>query len=411
MYGTIHSIGSETINNMLTTLWPLDTCFDSLAAAGAGDNETPAYQTGDPTLQAPANQLSCHNGAVNVDYDSIDATATQIDDPLATASNPPPNPLSASTNITCPGQPANVVTSTPAGGFTSLQPGDYQVPVEITGSAVFNDCPGGYTGLYRFEQGLWINPQAAGDTVTGTNVVIGTENPYPMAGNVPGSIDATTGAFVASGSGNGAPCLPSSTQTSVASGNGAAMDETSANQCGGTTDDGVIGYFDNRTTTPDTSETGTGNNFSAIIGGVGGTSVTLTGPTNGVYAGDNGQPGLVIYQDPTVQANTGFDAEAGDAADVQINGVVYNNSLTNYGANAPEDFWDGTGGGIPFYAGGTLQAGYGTGWSAGPTPSAGSVTLNGTAIVDDFNTDGGTDIYIIGQPYTLAGAGPLSLIG
>jgi hypothetical protein len=232
-----------------------------------------------------------------------------------------------------------------------------------------------------------------------------------MAGNVPGSIDATTGAFVASGSGNGAPCLPSSTQTSVASGNGAAMDETSANQCGGTTDDGVIGYFDNRTTTPDTSETGTGNNFSAIIGGVGGTSVTLTGPTNGVYAGDNGQPGLVIYQDPTVQANTGFDAEAGDAADVQINGVVYNNSLTNYGANAPEDFWDGTGGGIPFYAGGTLQAGYGTGWSAGPTPSAGSVTLNGTAIVDDFNTDGGTDIYIIGQPYTLAGAGPLSLIG
>jgi len=51
------------------------------------------------------------------------------------------------------------------------------------------------------------------------------------------------------------------------------------------------------------------------------------------------------------------------------------------------------------------------GWSAGPTPSAGSVTLNGTPSWTTSTPDGGTDIYIIGQPYTLAGAGPLSLIG
>jgi hypothetical protein len=199
--------------------------------------------------------------------------------------------------------------------------------------------------------------------------------------------------------------------TSAASGNGTPMAETSGNQCGGTTDDGVIGYFDNATTTPDTSETGTGSNFSAIIGGVTGTSVTLTGPTDGIYAGDNGGPGLVLYQDPTVQANDGFDAEAGDAADIQINGVVYNNSLTDYGADAPQDFWDGTGGGIPFYAGGTLQAGYGTGWIDGPVQSSGSVTLVGTAVTDDFDTGGSTDMTIIEKPYMLPSAGRRRALG
>ena len=49
--------------------------------------------------------------------------------------------------------------------------------------------------------------------------------------------------------------------------------------------------------------------------------------------------------------------------------------------------------------------------STGPTPSTGSVTLNGTAIVDDFNTDGNTDITILGQPYKVPGGGSLSLIG
>ena len=119
----------------------------------------------------------------------------------------------------------------------------------------------------------------------------------------------------------------------------------------------------------------------------------------------------MLYQDPNTQANYGFDAQAGDGADITINGVVYNASLSNYGADAPLDYWDGTGGGIPFYAGGTLQAGFGAGWSPGPTASTGSVTLTGTAIVDDFNTDGGTQITILGKPYSLPGDSTLSLIG
>jgi hypothetical protein len=155
---------------------------------------------------------------------------------------------------------------------------------------------------------------------------------------------------------------------------------------------------------------GTGDNDSLIIGGVSGAKVTLTGPTTGAFGSTTG-PGVVLYQDSGVPANFGFDAEAGDSADIVLNGVVYNASLGDYGASAPQDYWDGQLGGIPFYNGGTLQTGYGTGWSNGPTPSGGSVTLTGTAIVDDFNTDGATSILIVGVPYSLPGAASLSLVG
>lgn len=202
--------------------------------------------------------------------------------------------------------------------------------------------------------------------------------------------------------------------TSGPSGHGTPEAETSSSACGGTNPvtDGVIAYGDS-SFVPDTSMSGTGNNFSAIIGGQPGSSVTLTGPTTGAYAGTNGKPGIVLYQDPGTQANYGFDAESGDAAKIQISGVVYNASLANYGASAPLDYWDGVGGGIPFYAGGTLQAGFGAGWATGqgPAESAGSVELDGTAIVDDFNTDGATDITILGEPYTIPGLSTLSLIG
>ncbi len=199
-------------------------------------------------------------------------------------------------------------------------------------------------------------------------------------------------------------------------GAGVQVHETSATACGGTspTTYGVLAYHDSPvSSTPDASMTGTGNNFSVIIGGGVGAHVNLTGPTTGPYAGVDGSPGIVMYQDPCTQANFGFDAEAGDAAAINITGVVYNASLANYGANAPQDYWDGVGGGIPFYAGGTLQTGFGAGWTSatGPTPSTGSLTINGTAIVDDFNTDGNTNITILGQPYNVPGSSSLSFIG
>ncbi len=408
VYGTIHS-NNGTANGQPE--WPLDNCFQpNIEGFGNPPPPTsPLYQPGDPATGVPGVQMNCqeHGGSVNVDFNNIDPTNIQIDDPLQ-STGAPPNPLNPLTNIACPGSTLQTPTlplPVDANGVTQLTPGEYTMPVEITGSANFQDCPGGYTGIYRFDHGLWINPQGATDKVTGNDVVIATQNPYPMAGNVPD----VGGVF---GTGNGAPCLPSTTITSGPSGNGTPMAETSGNVCSGTTPptNGVIGYGDS-TFVPDAAETGTGNNFSVIIGGVPGSSVNLTGPVNSAYGGTDGNPGLVLYQDPNTQANYGFDAEAGDGAAIAIDGVVYNASLSGYGANAPLDYWDGTGGGIPFYAGGTLQAGFGAGWSPGPAQSTGSVTLTGTAIVDDFNTDGGTQITILGKPYSLPGDSTLSLIG
>jgi hypothetical protein len=415
VYGTIHS-SNGTYNG--DSLWPLDGCFRP-EVLGNGDPPSSSqvqYSAGDPNgagSTPPSQQMSCNanGGSVIVDFDNIDPTNSQINDPLQ-ASGAPPDPLNSGTDIACPGSSTATYSTLPAAtnGVVDLEPGIYTSPVAVTGNANFEACANGYPGIYRFTQGLWIDP-GAGDSVTGTNVVIGTQNPYPLAGNVPGSLSGTT--FTATGAGNGAPCLPSGTMSSAPSGGGTPAAETdSSAPCSGTspTTYGVVAYHD-APVSQDTSMSGTGNNFSLIVGGASGSSVSFTGPTSGAYGGTGGNPGLAFYQDPGTQANDGFDAEAGDAATITINGVVYNASLSDYGADSPQDYWDGTVGGIPFYAGGTLQSGYGTGWSNGPAESGGSVTITGSAIVDDFNTDGNTDCTIIGQPYSLSGTSNLSLIG
>ncbi len=394
VYGTI--FGSSALGTGQYAgepLWPLDACFESEGIQPGGPTG-PTY----PSTQDPTVQMSCteNAGSSTVDYNALQNTWPQFSDPLQ-ASGAPPSPVGST--VGCPGmapQTFGPVTQVP-GTTTELMPGTYTSPVDLTSDAVLNDCPGGFPGIYNFDAGLAIDPQA-GASVTGSDIVIATQSPYPMAGNVPGSL--VNGVFVPDGPGNGALCLPLSTMTSVSSGNGTPMPEaTSSAPCGGTspTTYGVVAYSD-QPVAPDPSESGTGDNFSLVVGGAG--SVNLTGPTSGAYGGTNSTPGIVLYQDPDTQANFGFNAEAGDSATIQINGVVYNASLANYGAAAPLDYWDGVGGGVPFYAGGTLQAGYGTGWSNGPPQSAGSVTLNGTAVVDDFNTDGGTTLTILGRPYS-----------
>jgi hypothetical protein len=414
VYGNIDTVNS-TYNG--ESLWPLDHCFqDSGVLAGTATGPTA------PGGALPNERPVCTVGSVTVDYNSIDNSYAQITDPLQ-ATDAPANPLNVGTNVGCPGYNGNVPetydsVSQASGATTQLLPGIYPNPVELTGSVNFQDCSGypdeaAYPGVYEFQGGLWINPQSSTDTVTGSNVVIATQNPYPLAGNVPGSLDAQ-GNFTATGSGNGAPCLKLSTVSSTASG-GVSETTTPGGQnfpCSGTspTTYGALAYTD-KPIALDTSIAGTGNNFSLMIGGVAGATVDLSGPTTGPYAGVDGSAGVVFYQDPATQTNYGFDAETGDAATIKITGVVYNASLSNYGNNSPQDYWDGTVGGIPFYAGGTLQTGFGAGWSDGPAQSTGSVTLNGTAIVDDFNTDGQTDITILGQPYEVPGSTSLSLIG
>ncbi len=185
--------------------------------------------------------MICSNSPVTIDYNNIEPSSTQISDPLA-STEAPPSPLNLSTNVACPGDAGPTVYNNISGvlsGTQSLSPGIYPNPVELTGSATFADCAGpdgGYPGIYVFTQGLWINPQSSGDTVTGSNVVIATGGqggtPYPLAGNVPGSVNSS-GAFTASGTGNGAPCLPAGTKTSTASGWGNNIDETSLVCIGG----------------------------------------------------------------------------------------------------------------------------------------------------------------------------------
>jgi hypothetical protein len=408
VYGTIFSSnGTGTGQFFGDPLWPLDSCFMPSGIEGLGESATPAYTSGGPP---PAYQLSCteEGGSVQISYDGIDNDQPQIDDPMQSA-DAPADPWSRT--IACPGMGSQVYDEVPAAvdGVTTLLPGVYPNPVQLTGSVVFDNCSGyagepAYPGVYNFVNGLWIDPQSPTDTVTGSDVLIATQNPYPVAGNVPGS--ATDGAFTATGSGNGAPCLPSTTLTSASSGGGTPEAETSPTACGGTnpTTYGVIVRSDFPENL-DPTMTGTGSNYSLIIGGAPGATVRLTGPTSGPY-GDTDGPGVLLYQDPDTQANYGFDAEAGDSASVTLNGVVYNASLDAYGAEAPQDYWDGQTGGVPFYAGGTLQTGYGTGWSDGPLQSAGSVIITGTAIVDDVDTDGATSMVVVGEPYTFPGSQP-----
>jgi hypothetical protein len=416
VYGTIDTnngtVGSET-------MWPLDTCFEPEGAIASGTAQTLA--SGNP----PGVQMSCTadgGSSVTVDYNAISTIFPQESDPLQ-AQGAPPNPFSQNADNNCPGM-ATVTNPAPtvSGTTTTMYPGVYTTPVDLTSTTVLDDCAGyndsvdnngqpegAYPGIYVFQDGLDIDP-AAGATVSGSDIVLATQAPDPISGNVPGSV--TNGTFTASGPGNGAPCLPSGTLTDLQSGNGNQVPETvqpgpGVSPCGGTTDYGVVAFHDSGTS-PDSSETGTGTNFSALVGGQG--TVSLTGPTTGAYGGD-GADGIVLYQDPNTPGNYGFDAEAGDSAGITINGVVYNASLANEGAGGTFDYWDGVGGGVVFYDGGTLQTGYGTDWSDGPTESSGSVQINGTAVVDDFNTDGTTDITIAGGSYTPPGGNHLQLIG
>ena len=198
------------------------------------------------------------------------------------------------------------------------------------------------------------------------NVVIATQKPYPLAGNVPGTTSG--GTFSATGAGNGAPCLPAGTSE--------LRRRRTPERCPSTPARAPTRPFrgaawrtsDSPSTTPKWWD---GRQLLAHDRRGLGRQVNLTGPTTGPFAGTDGSPGIVLYQDAGTQANYGFDAQTGDAATIDLTGVVYNASLTNYGANSPQDYWDGRGGGIPFYAGGTLQTGFGAGW----TQRAGAVRV------------------------------------
>jgi hypothetical protein len=418
VYGTIFSVGASLGSG---TQWPLDWCFGAVdPVLNAVGSPVPVYPGPPNPTNHPAGTGQCP-GSPDVRYNQIDNTKSAIGDPLQ-ASGAPPNPTKTATDINCAGHVGGrlVDPAIPGAGGT-MKPGEYTTPVHITTSMTLGDCGAvtggraGDPGIYRFDQGLWIDPKLNTDVVTGSNVVIGAggdapsrggsgSKPYPARGNVPGL--TTGGVFTASGTGNGAPCLRLGTKQF-----GGAAENDATNQCDTGASPALYGSFVSKIVPGGSTYYGTGTNFSIMIGGVSGSTTTLQGPTSGPYGGGGGTPGVVLYQDSNSPANFGFDAQPGDAATVSITGVVYDASLANFGVSTNFDVWDGAGG-IPSYAGGVLQTGFGAGWSAGGNVvSGGSVTITGTSVVDDFNTDGLTTIGIDGRPYNLPGGGSLSLLG
>ncbi len=370
-------------NLISVTGMPFDWCFGTKSvpanvARPNGWNEA---------TQGPWNTPACSVGNVKLAYEHYVVNQAQVNDPVGSAIT---DPIASTGVALCPGQSSAPQYNSPPGGSV-LQPGVYNYPVLITASTQLADCTGaldptssGYPGVFRFMKGLYVNT-APGATVQGYNILIATGSPYPMAGNVPGTV-SRAGVFTPSGTaGNGAPCFPSGSPD---------VDGTSP-LCAGasSTLKGVVSR-NQKSFNPD-GYWGTGTNFSLIVGGTG--TVTLTAPSYGLYNG------MSFFQARGTSGNFGFDAEAGDSAAITVTGTVYNNSVSSYGSGLPQEYWDV---GTIFYPGGIVQTGMGTGSSQ--TASSGSVTINGTCIVDDFVTDGNSTITVNGAPYTLPGLSSLS---
>ncbi|HEV7677532.1 MAG TPA: pilus assembly protein TadG-related protein [Candidatus Dormibacteraeota bacterium] len=422
----LHGIMETAGNN-----WPLDWCFSDSSSASPPYNATPVY----PLTKDPFNTATCNaNGTITtpLSYNQIVNKQSQITDPLlpvaGTGGVPDPFDQTSGTGGwgqgLCSGQTVpTTYSSTPAAvnGTTVLQPGYYPNPVIITtGNVQFADCSGSYDttqantaypGVFRFGGGLAILTPV-GSTVQGNNVMIATATPVPVPTNVPGSF--VSGVYTATGTGNGAPCYP----TGVTNANSKGETDANSPTCGGTTSTapapfnsvfttstswkGVVAY--NQTSyAQDSSQYGTGTNYSLILGGDG--TITLTGPSTGIYRD------IALFQKRATPGNFSLDGYPGDSANVTVNGVVYNASLPCNGmpkvngvcataANLPQPnpfaYWDV---GIIFNVGGMLQTGVGTG-TGYPMTSAGKVQINGPCVVEDFNTDGNTTIVIDGTKNT-----------
>jgi hypothetical protein len=444
IFGTVHAPNSVDGNG--NQYFPLDGCFGSAAAAPGGapvgvppQAQAQQYNPAQPITTQSANQHPpCDTLSPTVEYDGVDNNWAPKGDPL----NPPAgggiaDPLAAGNAALgqCPGLPYltyNSPASVPGGGWDAatqkftgypllLQPAVYNFPAVFTGSVSFADCTKTYDspanvnannvsafpGVFRFPQGLQINLQSPSDSALGNNVMFAVGNPVAIGGNVPGTVSG--GVFTASGTGNGGPCVPKLSQSDD-NGGGLQNDaDKSAAACGGTAGAMYpsINYAKNSVpaASPPTGPDGNGTNFSLLLGGVAGAHITLLPPYSTIYNQ------VLFFQNRTTPANFGFDALPNDGATDNFTGLVYNASRA---ASNPFGFWDPTG--IPFNAGGTLQAGYGitsnsgSGWT--PSTAASSVTVNGICVVDDFNTDGATDITILGSKYNFpnGGLGP-TLVG
>ncbi|MHB1525260.1 MAG: pilus assembly protein TadG-related protein [Candidatus Dormibacteria bacterium] len=371
---------------------PWDGCF------GTASN-TPGPPAGSGNPPAPWNSAVCSSNNTTIKYYNWQGGYTQYtSDPLASdASLPQPS----SADAYCPGHsvhnyPPDYTPPTP-GGVPTYSPGVYNGTVKVTGNANFLNCSqvlgqtGGatsYTGLYDFKKGLVLRPAAAGDTVTGNQVLFFTQQPPDTINGVKnqGNGEPVIGGF------NGT-CPPSPSNNSNDNCNAVNSPAEQA-----------IGWNPNPVGPQ-------GLNDSVEMGGGG--TINLTGPNSGTWLG------FLLWQKRNVTANFGFDAMLGDSANITLGGIVYNNSNMTGQVLGHETYW-GEGGsqnGIPFVPGGMLVAGFGIDSQTGMTcegsqPGHGStplnptgchVTINGLATVDMFQTQGDTILNITGSTFHIPG--------
>ncbi len=258
---------------------PFDSCFS---------NPNSAASTGG----TPALQISC--GSEKILFNSYQGNVTPPAQPDPFHAIPEPTAYAG-----CPGSSLPAVDPPPvtSGGVTYYFPGTYDYLVQIRGNAVFLSCADvntgaypdagslGYSasiyqpGIYAFQQGLEVLP-VAGDTVTGSDILLIGENPIAQfeggGAPFPAWMDPTYGPYYCSDCGpyssQPLPTGPSSPNPDPLSPNGSAF----------------------------------GTNISIDLGGSG--AITLSGVNDTTGDAETSYNQVVIWQDRNYVANIGVDA-------------------------------------------------------------------------------------------------------
>ncbi|HVC39305.1 MAG TPA: Tad domain-containing protein [Candidatus Dormibacteraeota bacterium] len=366
---------------------PFDWCFGgdggSSDPSGPPNAGVPSGESETSTPPpAPWNTAKCTANNTNISYWNWYPNQTEYTiDPIANDPQAPSQPTTS--DAYCPGLPVQTFDAASGSPTKSVYtPGVYTYPVVVAATASFENCsqvlgqPNTgtvYEGLYVFEKGLVIRPPA-GDTVSGNALTFYTQG---IPNKIGGVQNAGDGEPVLSAAVNSASCGSGSDNCNVDSSCGTVCNQPNpvANQ---------------------------GLNDSVEIGGKG--TVNLSAPTSGTYTD------FLIWQQSQagggIPANIGLDALPTDAAQITLAGIIYDDTLPTGQDLSHETYW-GNNSGVPYLAGGMLIAGFGLDSSTGMTTCAGGVacqvTINGLATVDEFQTQGNTDLTISGSGYQIPG--------
>jgi len=349
---------SEDITGTLYSVAPVatDPCFYPSPTSGNDPVMSSHTYSSYYSTYGCGDQFS--NATNALEYGGIEGNTSSVGDPLASLTDPSGNSGAATE---CPGQstPTTYTTSSYASG--TMSPGVYSNPVVITGSVTLNPCMSGSTvtapGIYVFKQGIEICP-TSGSTVTGSDVML-----YASA--------APSSSYSNASANTSGYCVP-------------------ASGSGGTVTDGID------------------------IGGVSGSTVTLSAPNEGIYKD------ILLYQNRSTDLNIGLDdgwtttssgqtcwngffcngnsnTYTADGATINLTGVVYDNSFSNEPSNEVFSAIGQNYGGpyASLCTGATSDSLSGDptpcpGISSGPTNTSGTVTITGAVIVGAFGTMGGS---------------------